>query len=114
MSLKALAEAVIERNKPRNHDATDTEYTVQLGEVKTPIKVALVAKADLAIKAACQGLDITPEQFATICNKEDIELIAKGNFTPECLRAYAISFTEGIQSRRIIFHPTTNDLISHN
>ena len=34
MSLKALAEAVLERNQPRNQCATEHENTVQLEVVK--------------------------------------------------------------------------------
>jgi len=101
MNLKALADAVLERNNTRNQHATEDKNTAQLGGVFTPPKVARV---DPAIRTACRGLDITPEQFSMLCNREDLDLIRQGAFSPECLRAYAESFAEGILSRRIVFH----------
>lgn len=66
------------------------------------------------IKKACHGLTITPEQFLVLTSEEDRALIQDGIFFPECLRAYAESFAEGIQSRRIVFHPATGKLLHHN
>ena len=65
------------------------------------------------INAACKGLDITPGQFLALLSEDDKELVRQGRFSPESLRAYAVSFAEGIQSRRILFHPTTGVLIKH-
>jgi len=113
MSLKALAEKVLERTQSCNQDATAMKTPVQLRGVKTPLKVALVAHVELAIKSACQGLEITPEQFAAICTKDDLDLIANGSYNSEYLRGYARSFAEGIRSRRIVFHPKTGELVCH-
>jgi len=53
------------------------------------------------IKIACRGLSLKSSQFAAVCNKEDLQLIGQGVFSPESLRAYAESFNEGVKSRRI-------------
>ena len=66
------------------------------------------------IEAACRGLEITSAQFRAICSKEDLEDISNGNTTLEELRIYAESFADGICTRRIVFHPTTKELIHHN
>jgi len=59
------------------------------------------------LRQACEGIEgITPAQFRALCTPEDIEYIQAGRFSLECLRAYARSFAEGIQSGRIVFHPT--------
>jgi hypothetical protein len=73
----------------------------------------ILSQQELLIKFACQGLEITPTQFMTICNEEDIEYIRKGSFSVETLRAYAASFAEGIHTGRISFHPTINELMRH-
>lgn len=113
MSLKGLAEKVLERNQSCNQRATEVQQYVQLRRVKTSLKVALVAHVELTIKSACQGLEITPEQLAAICTKDDLDLIADGTYDSEYLRGYACSFAEGIQSRRIVFHPKTGGLVNH-
>lgn len=66
------------------------------------------------IRQSCKGLDITPGQFMALLSEDDKDLIRQGKFTPECLRAYAMSFAEGIQSKRILFHNTSKILLSHN
>jgi len=66
------------------------------------------------IKQACTGLTITPEQFLALTTEEDRALIIAGAFTLECLRAYARSFADGIQSGRIVFHPTAGNLLFHD
>jgi len=60
------------------------------------------------IKQACEGFEITPDQFITLTTKEDRELILSGDLPLKVLRAYAKSFAEGIQTGRITFHPTFN------
>jgi hypothetical protein len=76
---------------------------------------AKVHKQELIlINAACKGQKITPGQFLALLSGEDQDLIRQGKFTPECLRAYAVSFAEGIQSKRIVFHPVTGKLLHHN
>lgn len=111
MSLKALADAVLERNHTRNHHATEDKNTVQLGGVKTPSEVA---QGDPAIRAACRSLAITPDQFLALTTEEDRACIERGDLPPINLRAYAASYAEGIRSRRIAFHPTTGRLLRHN
>jgi len=70
--------------------------------------------AQKLIESACKGLEITPAQFTTLCSEEDLEYIRNGSFSIETLRAYASSFAEGIRTRRIVFHPITEELIQHN
>ena len=60
------------------------------------------------VSDACKGFAITPYQFLALTIKEDRELILSGDLPVEMLRAYAKSFTEGIQTGRITFHPTFN------
>jgi len=115
MSLKANALAVLERNRQRNYCATGIEKAPQLSSSKTGLELRGVAQAGIAcIRDACQGLTITPEQFLALTTEEDRGLIRSGKFSPECLRTYAVSFDEGIRSRRIVFHPTTGALLNHN
>jgi len=66
------------------------------------------------IRTACRGLMITPEQFLALTSQEDREQIQAGLLPPECVRAYAESFNEGVQSRRIIFHAAVGKLLHHN
>ena len=117
MSLKARAQAVLQRNQPRNQSATDTPKGTQLYPHFNPLKVARVAcntEAWKRIVAACYRLEITPDQFLMITTEEDRELIKAGVFSPECLRAYAMSLANGISTGRIQFHPVTQALLSHN
>ena len=58
------------------------------------------------VSDACKGLEITPDQFIWLTTKEDRELILSGDLPIKVLRAYAKSFAEGIQTGRIVFHPT--------
>jgi len=113
MSLRDNAHAVLERNRQRNFRATGTEKAAQLSPLKRGPELRGVAQSEpgntmiTRIRDACSGLTITPEQFLTLTSEEDRELIRGGMFSLECLRAYAESFDEGIQSRRIVFHPAT-------
>ncbi len=59
-----------------------------------------ISENHLLIKA-CDGLDITPEQFDSLLTQEDRNLIIAGKFEDITLRAYAESFAEGIASGRI-------------
>ncbi len=65
------------------------------------------------IRQACNGLDITPGQFLALINQDDRADILAGNVPTECLRGYAKSFADGIQSGRIKFHPTSGALLKH-
>ena len=65
------------------------------------------------IRQACNGLDITPDQFLALINQDDRDDILAGDIPPDCLRGYAKSFTAGIQSGRIKFHPTSGALLKH-
>jgi len=58
------------------------------------------------VKDACNGCEITPDQFIALTAKEDRELILSGDLPLKVLRAYAKSFADGIQAGRITFHPT--------
>ena len=58
------------------------------------------------VKEAVQDLPITIDQFIRLTTKEDRELILSGDLPLKVLRAYARSFSEGIQTGRITFHPT--------
>jgi len=60
------------------------------------------------IRQACNGFDITPDQFLALINQDDKAAILDGEIpVVPTLRAYAKSFDEGIQSARIVFHPTS-------
>ena len=65
------------------------------------------------IRQACNGLDITPDQFLALINQDDRADILAGYIPPDCLRAYAKSVAEGIQSGRILFHPRSGALVRH-
>ncbi|MCH8976285.1 MAG: hypothetical protein IH909_01530 [Proteobacteria bacterium] len=65
------------------------------------------------VSEACEGLTITPQQFTALLTEEDKHLIIKGKFEGHTLRAYAKSFNNGINTGRIVFHPTTELLIKH-
>jgi len=58
------------------------------------------------IQQACEGYEITLDQFIGLTTKEDRELILSGDLPIKLLRAYAKSFADGIKSGRIVFHPT--------
>jgi len=70
--------------------------------------------AQKLIESACQDLKITPAQLMALFSKEDLEDLQTGATSVETLRAYAASFADGIRARRIVFHPTTEELIRHN
>ena len=65
------------------------------------------------IRQACNGLDITPDQSRALLSPADVRDILTGDIPMECLRAYANSFAEGIQSGRILFHPKSGALVRH-
>lgn len=65
------------------------------------------------VQAACDGLIITPGQFQALLSEEDKVLIRQGRFSRAGLRAYAMSFAEGIRLRRILFYPTSQTLLNH-
>jgi len=117
MSLRDNAQAVLERNRARNQSATETQNSTQLSACFDPTKVARVAESDLIVVArireACQGLNITPEQFMVLTTEEDRDCIQRGEFSLTNLRAYAVSFAGGIKSGRIVFHPATGNLLKH-
>ena len=78
-------------------------------EIDNIANIANIANEVLIlIQQSCVGLEITPDQFIALTTKEDRELILSGDLSIEVLRAYAKSFTEGIQTGRITFHPTFN------
>jgi len=96
-------------NAPEN-ELTD-EFLESAKQHKQEILKALT-KEDPELMAivsdACKGFSITPYQFLALTTKEDRELILSGELPIEILRAYSKSFTEGIQTGRITFHPTFN------
>ena len=65
------------------------------------------------VSDACEGLTITPQQFTALLTEEDKHLIIEGKFEGYTLRAYAESFNNGVNTGRIVFHPTTELLIKH-
>ena len=60
----------------------------------------------LRISEACRGFQITPDQFYALTTPADRADIRTGRTPVEHLRWYAGSLAEGIQSGRIVFHPT--------
>jgi len=102
-------------------DAPETaltdEFLESAKQYKSEILEAL-AKEDselmVLVSEACSGLEITPTQFTALCNEDDLEYIRNGAFSIKTLRSYAISFADGISTRRIVFHPRSHELISHN
>ena len=93
------------------------EFVTTAKQHKSEILEAL-AKEDselmVLVSEACSGLEITPTQFTALCNEDDLEYIRNGAFSIKTLRSYAISFADGISTRRIVFHPRSHELISHN
>ena len=57
---------------------------------------------DEALRAACDGVGITPEVFRSLLSREDITDIEGGDIHPKTLGAYAMSFAEGLRSGRIV------------
>ena len=60
---------------------------------------------DEAIRAACERAGITPEAFRSLLSPQDIADIEAGAIHPKTLKAYALSFAEGIRSGRIAALP---------
>ena len=96
-------------------DSTDTSHdlsvlsVVNQGVLTEIDNIANIANEVLVlIKQSCEGFEITPDQFIRLTTKEDRELILSGDLPLKVLRAYAKSFAEGIQTGRIVFHPTFN------
>jgi hypothetical protein len=57
---------------------------------------------DEALESACEALEgLTPEVFRSLLSREDIADIEAGDIPVETLRAYAMSFAEGIREGRI-------------
>ncbi len=112
MSLKDSALAVLTRNHERNRDATSDKKTAQLKPHLQGDKVA-PNKLLTAVSIACKGFEITPDQFIGLTTKEDHDLILSGDLPTDVLRAYAESFASAVQSRRIVFHPKTGELVRH-
>ena len=66
----------------------------------------LAKKAEPMIERACRGLKITTEQFLTLTpSRGERADIISGDIPPDSLRAYAVSYAQGIKTRRIIFYP---------
>lgn len=114
MSLKAKAQAILERNRVCNQSATSAPETVQLNPPETGLKVARVtgAAAEIVLQAV-DGLAITPDQFLALCSPDDLAAIEGGQFDAAFLRGYARSFEDGIASGRIAFHPASGALVRH-
>ena len=93
-------------------DSTDTSH--DLSVLSVPNRGVLTEIDNIAnevlvlIKQSCEGFEITPNQFLGLTTKEDRELILSGELPIKVLKAYAKSFADGIQTGRIIFHPTFN------
>ena len=94
-------------------DNTDVRCLTSVTSVHHP--GVLDEKPELVrqVKAACTGLSITPDQFMVLLNDQNKAAILAGDIPIECLRAYAKSFAEGIQSGRILFHPRSGALVRH-
>ena len=112
--------SIIAENGLLKIDAPENELTDEFLELAKQYKqeiIKVLSKQHLESQSriydACRGLDLTPAEFAAICSKEDLQIIGKGLFNPESLRAYAKSFDKGVKSGRIVFHPTTGLLIKH-
>lgn len=57
---------------------------------------------DEVLRTACDGVTgITPAQFRSRLSPEDIDDIAAGGIHPKILCGYALSFAEGMRSRRV-------------
>ena len=97
-------------NAPK--EALTDEFLQSAKAHKAELLEKLSRPANL-IEAACRGLEITPVQFRSICSKEDLEDISDGSTPLRELRAYAKCFADGIRTRRIVFHPKTQELIHH-
>jgi len=65
------------------------------------------------VTKACERLTITPQQFIALLTEEDKQDILSGSTGVRTLRAYAESFSKGVQTGRIAYHPTTGLLIKH-
>ena len=58
---------------------------------------------DEALRTACEGVaGITPAQFRSLLSPEDIDDIEAGGIHPKTLKAYALSFAEGMRSGRLV------------
>lgn len=94
-------------------DRLDDELRDYIRENKPVLMQELTARFITIIRRACHGQNITPQQFLALTTEDDRTRISEGEFTHECLRAYAESFADGIKSGRIAFHPTAGHLLNH-
>jgi len=87
-----------------SHNSQNPQNPPETGNIAN---IANIAKEVLSlIQQACDGVEITPDQFIGLTTKEDRALILSGDLPIDVLRAYAESFADGIQTGRIVFHPT--------
>jgi len=99
---------------PDQHtDSTDVRHLTSVTSVRHPGVLDEKSEFYRQVMAACGGLSITPDQFLALINQDDRADILAGNVPTECLRGYAKSFADGIQSGRIKFHPTSGALLKH-
>lgn len=101
--LKALADKVLQRNRPRNRQrnscATEPAKAAQLA----PVANAAELRINSLLAEACRGVaGITPQVFRSLLSPDDIADLLSGVDLPECWRAYARSYAEGIRTRRIL------------
>lgn len=78
----------------------------------TPVTL-VTPKTYRIAEEACRGLEITPDQFIALCSPDDLAAIEAGEYDAAFLRGHAESFAAGIQSGRIVFHPTSGELVRH-
>lgn len=58
---------------------------------------------DEVLAAACERVDgISPEVFRLLLSDEDAADIEAGDIHPKTLKGYALSFSEGLRSGRIV------------
>jgi len=88
----------------------------ELKRHKPELMQELVGRSQLNsfLAKACNGIDgITPDQLRVLLSPDDTSDILADDISEKCLRGYAKSFAEGIQSGRILFHPKSGALVRH-
>ena len=113
--------AEFQENTPEtDRSCTDkTDSSLDVSVMSVPHQGVLKEKSiepELMVKVsdACKGFMITPQQFIALLTDEDKDDILLGGTQGDCLRCYAQSFSEGISSGRIAFHPSTGLLLKHD
>ncbi len=107
--MRGEATELYSHNSQNPQNLTDAQNIANIENIAKGVEPELIER----VSEACSGLEITPAQFTALCTEEDLEYIRNGVFSIKALRTYASNFADGIRTKRIIFHPKSQELIRH-